>query len=66
MADDKRESGQPGGGVGRRDYVGGSGIWPAGVPHPSDAEPRTPGRMGRGAAGGAQEGGDGDGDAREE
>ncbi len=39
-ASDRRESGQPGGGAGRRDEVGGSGVYPVSGPHPDD--PNTP------------------------
>lgn len=59
MADDQdsmRESGQPGGGVGRREDVGGSGVYPASAGNaPADAEIRNQagwGRGGRGAAAG--------------
>jgi hypothetical protein len=51
----QEESGQPGGGVGRRDEVGGSGVYPASAGNaPADAEIRTPmawGQGDRGAAG---------------
>jgi hypothetical protein len=46
------ESGQPGGGVGRREDVRGSGVYPAsGAEAPEDAETRTPGEWGKGAGG---------------
>ena len=64
MVDDQdsmRESGQPGGGVGRREEVGGSGVYPASAGNaPADAEIRRQagwGREQRGAAG--DEGGGG-------
>jgi len=45
----ERESGWPGGGVGRREDVSGSGVYPASGPGaPAGAEPRTPGEWGRG------------------
>jgi hypothetical protein len=46
---DKRESGEPGGGAGRRDEgVGGSGVYPGtGAEHPRDAEVRQPGEWGQ-------------------
>lgn len=49
-----RESGMPGGGAGRRDYVGGSGVWPAsaGIDRvPRGAEIRTPAAWGQGERG---------------
>jgi CBS domain-containing protein len=50
-----RESGRPGGGAGRRDEVGSSGVYPASGPHPpGDAPvvwPATWGQGKRGAAG---------------
>lgn len=43
---DKRESGKPGGGAGRRDEVKGAPIWPATGPYPpGTAEVRTPGEL---------------------
>jgi hypothetical protein len=48
-AEEKRESGVPGGGAGRRDEVGGSGVYPATGPFPEgDAEVKTPGSWGKG------------------
>jgi hypothetical protein len=48
----RRESGLPGGGAGRRDEVGGSGVYPASGPEaPQDAVVRTPGEWGAGAGG---------------
>ena len=45
-------SGRPGGGAGRSDEVGGSGVYPASGPDaPDDAEVRTPGEWGEGAGG---------------
>ncbi|MDR3638471.1 MAG: hypothetical protein P4L84_32000 [Isosphaeraceae bacterium] len=39
----RRESGQPGGGQGRKDVVGASGVYPGSGPYPSGpAELRTP------------------------
>lgn len=64
MRDDERrndtarqqESGKPGGGQGRRDEVGGSGVYPASAANaPDDAVVRTPGEWGEGAGG--EEGG---------
>ena len=41
----RRESGEPGGGAGRRDEVRGSGVYPPFVDNiPEDAEVRTPGQ----------------------
>ncbi|HET8650251.1 MAG TPA: BON domain-containing protein [Gemmatimonadales bacterium] len=53
-AQSKRESGQPGGGAGRRDVVPHTGVYPASlgfdkIPH--DAEVRAPGMWGQGARG---------------
>jgi hypothetical protein len=43
-AEQKRDSGQPGGGQGRIDEVGRTGVYPASGPLPSgEAEVRTPG-----------------------
>lgn len=57
---DKRESGLPGGGAGRRDEAGGSGVYPASGPHPKDDVPIVPaaawGQGERGAAGYADSG----------
>lgn len=56
MADDRnmRESGEPGGGVGRRDVVGGSGVYPASAGNvPDDAEVRTQAAWGQGERGAA-------------
>ena len=40
----KRDSGQPGGGQGRTDEVGRTGVYPGSGPYPSgEAEVRTPG-----------------------
>src|SRR5438477_6477031 len=51
----KRESGLPGGGAGRVDKVGGSGVYPMSGPHPSGDAPIIPepawGQGERGAAG---------------
>jgi len=48
-ASDKRESGQPGGGQGRRDEVGKSGVYPQGAENvPGDAEVRMAGSWGGG------------------
>ena len=50
----KKESGQPGGGAGRRDEAGGSGVYPASAGHaPEDAEPRTQAAWGQGERGAA-------------
>lgn len=38
-ADDVRESGHPGGGAGRREEVGGSGVYPASGPWPESDAP---------------------------
>lgn len=47
--DDKRESGEPGGGQGRRDDVGGSGVYPPTADAvPPDAEVRMAGSWGGG------------------
>ncbi|MGH7444528.1 MAG: hypothetical protein ACREKM_06615 [Longimicrobiales bacterium] len=60
MTDDRKprarrqdqESGEPGGGAGRRDEAGGSGVYPAsGSDAPEDAVVRTPGEWGKGAGG---------------
>ncbi len=54
--EEQRESGRPGDGQGRRDEVGGSGVYPAsGGDAPDDAVVRTPGEWGEGAGG--EEGG---------
>src|SRR5919199_6793440 len=46
---DKRESGEPGGGQGRRDDVGRSGVYPPGAENiPPDAEVRMAGSWGGG------------------
>lgn len=46
---EKRESGEPGGGQGRRDVVGGSGVYPPGAEHiPPDAEVRMASSWGGG------------------
>lgn len=46
------ESGLPGGGAGRRDEVGGSGVYPASAGKaPRDAEIRTPASWGQGERG---------------
>jgi hypothetical protein len=48
-ASDKRESGEPGGGQGRRDEVGISGVYPPGAENiPGDAEVRMSGSWGGG------------------
>lgn len=48
------ESGAPGGGAGRRDEVGGSGVHPASSGQaPADAEIRTPASWGQGDRGAA-------------
>ncbi len=48
--EEQRESGEPGGGQGRRDEVGGSGVYPASAANaPDDAVVRTPGEWGEGA-----------------
>lgn len=52
--DDERDSGRPGGGVGRRDEVGGSGVFPASAGSaPKDAVIRTPVEWGQGDRGAA-------------
>jgi putative phosphoribosyl transferase len=49
-----RESGVPGGGVGRKDEVGGSGVYPASGPHPSgNAEIQGQASWGQGERGAA-------------
>lgn len=51
---DKRESGRPGGGQGRRDEVGRSGVYPVSGPHPpGPAEIRTEPAWGQGERGAA-------------
>ena len=62
MASEKkrqRDSGEPGGGAGRRDEdVGGSGVYPASGEHPRAAELRTQGEWGQklgGQVGGSSE-----------
>jgi len=51
-AEAKRESGLPGGGAGRRDEVGGSGVYPASAGNaPPDAEIRTQAAWGQGDRG---------------
>lgn len=48
----KRDSGVPGGGAGRRDEVGGSGVYPASAGHaPDDAVVRTQAEWGQGDRG---------------
>lgn len=50
--DERRESGQPGGGQGRQDEVGGSGVYPASAKNiPGDAVIRTPQQWGQGDRG---------------
>src|SRR5689334_21611641 len=51
----RRESGQPGGGTGRRDEVGPTGVYPmsAGVPRGKHPEIRTPASWGQGERGAA-------------
>ena len=50
----RRESGQPGGGAGRRDEVGGSGVYPASAGNaPEGAEIRTQAGWGQGERGAA-------------
>ncbi len=50
----KRESGLPGGGAGRKDIVGGSGVYPMSGPHPKGDAPLVwPGAWGQGKRGGA-------------
>jgi hypothetical protein len=49
-APDQRESGEPGGGKGRRDAVGPTGVYPPGAENiPSDAEVRMAGSWGGGS-----------------
>jgi putative phosphoribosyl transferase len=51
---ERRESGLPGGGAGRKDEVGGSGVYPASAGKvPEDAVIRTPAAWGQGARGAA-------------
>ena len=52
-ADDRRESGQPGGGAGRRDEVGPTGVYPmsGGIPPGKHPEIRTPAAWGQGERG---------------
>jgi hypothetical protein len=51
---DKRESGQPGGGAGRRDEVGRTGVYPMSGPHPQGpADIRTEAAWGQGERGAA-------------
>lgn len=53
-ADERREGGQPGGGQGRRDEVGGSGVYPASGPHPpGEAEVQGMASWGQGERGAA-------------
>ena len=53
-AERKRESGQPGGGQGRRDDVGRSGVYPMSGPHPpGDVPIRTTAAWGQGERGAA-------------
>jgi CBS domain-containing protein len=48
----KRESGEPGGGAGRKDEVGGSGVYPMSGPHPPGDAPVVPeGAWGQGERG---------------
>jgi CBS domain-containing protein len=50
--EEERESGRPGGGAGRKDEVGRSGVYPASGPHPSgDAPIVEQGAWGQGARG---------------
>jgi hypothetical protein len=51
--DQRRESGQPGGGAGRRDEVGPTGVYPmsAGIPPGKHPEIRTPASWGQGDRG---------------
>ncbi len=52
QAEQKRESGAPGGGAGRRDEVGGSGVYPASAGNaPADAEVRDQASWGQGERG---------------
>ncbi len=55
MNEDKRESGEPGGGQGRVDEVGGSGVYPASSPEGAsgDAEFRGGASWGQGERGAA-------------
>jgi putative phosphoribosyl transferase len=51
---DRRESGLPGGGAGRKDETGGSGVYPASGPYPAgDAEVREQASWGQGVRGAA-------------
>ncbi|HEY3354676.1 MAG TPA: hypothetical protein VGQ83_15595 [Polyangia bacterium] len=55
-APDQRDSGEPGGGAGRKDEVGQSGVWPASADPariPAHAEPRTMAAWGQGERGAA-------------
>lgn len=50
---DQSESGQPGGGAGRTDEPGRTGVWPGSGPYPpGDAPVVPPGPFGRGERGG--------------
>ncbi|HTW67398.1 MAG TPA: CBS domain-containing protein [Bryobacteraceae bacterium] len=50
--ENKRESGLPGGGAGRKDQVGGSGVYPMSGPHPAGNAPIvTPAAWGQGKRG---------------
>jgi len=50
QSDEEREREYVRGGKGRRDEVGGSGIYPASSPNaPADAEVRSQGELGRGS-----------------
>ena len=51
--DERRESGQPGGGAGRRDEVGPTGVYPmsGGIPPGKHPEIRTPAAWGQGDRG---------------
>ena len=52
--EERRESGRPGGGAGRRDEVGGSGVYPASAGNaPEGAEIRTQAGWGQGDRGAA-------------
>lgn len=52
--EEQRESGSPGGGAGRKDEVGRSGVYPMSGPHPpGDAEIRTQPAWGQGERGAA-------------
>jgi hypothetical protein len=54
LANETRESGLPGGGAGRRDEVGGSGVHPASAgTAPKDAVIRSPAAWGQGDRGAA-------------